>query len=88
MKTFVTLYEEVLEEGAIWNFLKAKENRPVVKQIAKELTMMGMFATSPPTMAIYVNDFLQKNFPNLGSDIINKIAQYLSSNPQVLELFK
>lgn len=82
------LYEEVLEEGAIWNFLKAKENRPIVKQIAKELAMMGMFATSPPTMAFYVNDFLQKNFPNLGSDIIDKIARFIANNPQILELFK
>jgi len=88
MKALEHIYEEVLEEGAIWDFLKAKENRPIVKQIAKELTMMGMFATSPPAMAFYVNDFLQKNFSNLGSDIINKIAQFLSNNPQVLELFK
>lgn len=82
------LYEEVLEEGAILNWLKDKKNRPVVKQLGKEMAMMGMFATSPPTMAFYVNDFLQKNFPNLGSDIINKIAQFLSSNPQILEWLK
>jgi len=88
MKTLERLYEEVLQEGAIWDWFKAKENRPVVKQLAKQMAMMGMFATSPPTMAMYVNDFLSKNFPNLGSDIINKIAQFLSNNPQILELFK
>lgn len=82
------LYEEVLEEGAILDWFKAKENRPVVKQLAKQMAMMGMFATSPPTMAIYVNDFLQKNFPNLGTDIIHKIAEFLSKNPQILDWFK
>lgn len=82
------LYEEVIEEGAILDWFKAKENRPVVKQLAKQMAMMGMFATSPPTMAIYVNDFLSKNFPNLGSDIIDKIARLLANNPQILELFK
>lgn len=82
------LYEEVLEEGAILDWIKAPENRKTVKQLVKELTMMGMFATSPPTMAIYVNDFLQKNFPNLGSDIIHKIAEFISNNPQILDWIK
>ncbi len=82
------LYEEVLEEGAILDWFKDPENRPTLKQLGKELAMMGMFATSPPTMAIYVNDFLQKNFPNLGSDIVNKIAQFISNNPQILDLIK
>jgi len=82
------LYEEVLEEGAILDWFKDKKNRPVVKQLAKQMAMMGMFATSPPTMAIYVNDFLSKNFPNLGSDIVDKMAQFVANNPQILELFK
>lgn len=82
------LYEEVLEEGAIWDFLKAKENRPIVKQIAREMGLMGLFATSPPTMSYYVNNFLQQNFPNLGSDIIHKIAEFIANNPQILELLK
>lgn len=82
------LYEEVLEEGAIWDWFKAKENRPVVKQLAKQMAMMGMFATSPPTMAHYVNDFLSKNFPNLGADIIDKIAHFIANNPQILDWFK
>lgn len=82
------LYEEVLEEGAILDWFKDKRNRPTLKKLVNELGMMGLFAVSPPIMAIYVNDFLQKNFPNLGSDIINKIAQFISNNPQILELFK
>jgi len=82
------LYEEVLEEGAIMDWFKAPENRPIVKQIGKELAMMGMFATSPPTMSYYVNDFLQKNFPNLGADIIHKIAEFISSHPQIIDWIK
>ena len=82
------LYEEVLEEGAILDWVKDPANRKTVKQLGKELTMMGLFMTSPPTMAIYINDFLQKNFPNLGSDIVNKIAQFISNNPQILDLIK
>jgi hypothetical protein len=82
------LYEEVLEEGAIIDWFKEPKNRLTLKQLLKELTMMGMFAVSPPTMAIYVNDFLQKNFPNLGSDIIRKIAEFISNNPQILDLIK
>lgn len=88
MKTLEVMYEEVLEEGAIWDFLRAKENRHIVKQIGRELGLMGLFSTSPPTMAYYVNKFLSDNYPNLGSDIINKIAEFLSNHPQVLELFK
>jgi len=82
------LYEEVLEEGAILDWFKDKENRPIVKRLVKELAMMGMLFSSPPAMAIYVNDFLQKNFPNLGSDVINKMAQFLANNPQILDWFK
>ena len=82
------LYEEVLEEGAIMDWFKDPKNRPTLKQLGKELAMMGMFATSPPTMAIYVNDFLEKNFPNLGSNIIHKIAEFVSNNPQILDWIK
>jgi hypothetical protein len=29
-----------------------------------------------------------KNFPNLGPDIIKKIAQFVANNPQILDLIK
>jgi len=80
--------EATLQEGAIWDWFKDKKNRPVVKQLGKEFAMMGMFATSPPTMAYYVNEFLQKNFPNLGNDLIEKVANFIANNPQVLEYIK
>lgn len=82
------LYEEVLEEGAIMDWFKSKQNRPIIKQLIKELTMMGLFTASPMAMGLYVNDFLQKNFPNLASDAVNKIAQFISNNPQILDLLK
>jgi hypothetical protein len=82
------LYEEVLLEGAILDWIKDPANRKTVKQLGKELTMMGLFMTSPPTMAIYINDFLQKNFPNLGSDIVHGIAQFIANNPQILDIIR
>lgn len=82
------LYEEVLEEGVIWDFLKAKENRNILKQMAIGYTVYFGWPISAFTMGFYVSDFLEKNFPNLGPDLINKIAQFLSNNPQVLELLK
>jgi trans-aconitate methyltransferase len=82
------LYEEVLKEGAIIDWFKDPGNRPTLKQLEKELTMMGLFMTSPPTMAVYVNDFLQKNFPSLGSDIVHKITEFISNNPQILDWLK
>lgn len=87
-KEYYTKQEQYLTEGAIWDWFKDKKNRPVVKQLGKEFAMMTMFATSPPTMAIYVNDFLQKNFPNLGNDLIAKIAKFIANNPQVIEWIK
>jgi hypothetical protein len=84
----VRLYEEVLKEGAMMDWVKSKQNRPIIKQLFKELTTMGLFTASPITMGLYVNDFLQKNFPNLASDAVNKIAQFISNNPQILELLK
>ena len=82
------LYEEVLEEGAMMDWFKSKQNRPVIKQLFKELTMMGLFIASPIAMGLYVNDFLQKNFPNLASDAVNRMAQFIANNPQILELLK
>lgn len=78
----------LIEEGAILDWFKDRENRPTIKKLVNELGMMGLFAVSPPTMAIYVNKFLAQNFPNLGSDIINRIAQYIANNPEILDWFK
>lgn len=82
------LYEEVLEEGTILDWFKDKKNRPVIKQLALELTVFFGWPTSAFVMGHYVSDFLEKNFPNLPEQTIAKIAQYLSDNPQILELFK
>jgi hypothetical protein len=80
------LYEEVLEEGAILDWVK--DHKGALKQLSKELTMMGLFTGSPLTMGLYVGDFLQKNFPNLPQQAVQKIAQFLANNPQILEVFK
>lgn len=80
--------KSLLQEGVILDWFKDKKNRPIVKKLANELGLMGLFATSPPTMAFYVNKFLSDNFPNLGSDIVNKIAQYIAKNPEILDWFK
>lgn len=86
MRSLEHLYEEVLEEGAIMDWMKS--NRDVLKQMALEFTVFFGWPTSALTMGFYVSDFLEKNFPNLPEQTIAKIAQYLSNNPQVLELFK
>jgi hypothetical protein len=82
------LYEEVLEEGAIMDWFKDPENKPILKQLATQLTVMFGWPTSAITMGHYVSDFLMKNFPNLGPDIIKKIAQFVANNPQILDLIK
>ena len=76
------LYEEVLEEGAILDWMKS--NKEVVKQLVKELSMMGLLFGSAGSMGIYVSNFLTKNFPNLPEQTLSKIAQFISDNPQVL----
>jgi len=56
--------------------------------MAKELTIFGLPITSAFTMAAYVSNFLQKNFPNLPEQTLDKIAQFISNNPQILDLLK
>jgi hypothetical protein len=80
------LYEEVLVEGAILDWMK--NNKEVVKQLVKELSMMGLLFGSAGSMGIYVSNFLTKNFPNLPEQAVNKIAQFISDNPQILDLIK
>jgi hypothetical protein len=80
------LYEEVLEEGAILNWMK--DNKSTVKQLVKELTAMGLLFSSAGSMGIYVSNFLTKNFPNLPEQAIEKIAQFIANNPQIIDLIK
>lgn len=80
------LYEEILEEGAIIDWMK--NNKEDLKQLVKELFTMGMLFTSAGSMGIYVSNFLQKNFPNLPEQAVDKIAQFIANNPQILDLIK
>jgi hypothetical protein len=80
------LYEEVLEEGAILDWIK--DNKSMVKQLVKELSMMGLLFGSAGSMGIYVSNFLTKNFPNLPEQTLSKIAQFIADNPQILDLIK
>jgi len=80
------LYEEILEEGAIMDWIK--NNKNVVKQLVKELSMMGLLMGSAGSMGIYVSNFLKKNFPNLPEQAIDKVAQFIANNPQILDLIK
>lgn len=57
------LYEEVLEEGTIMDWIK--NNKSVLKGMANELGFIGLSLTSAASMGIYVSQFLEKNFPNL-----------------------
>ncbi len=80
------LYEEVLEEGAILDWMK--DNKSSVKQLIKELSMMGLLLGSAGSMGIYVSNFLTKNFPNLPEQAIEKIVQFIANNPQIIDLIK
>jgi hypothetical protein len=80
------LYEEILEEGAITDWMKS--NKDVLKQLLKELTMMGLLFGSAGSMGIYVSNFLTKNFPNLPEQAVNKIVQFIANNPQIIDLIK
>ena len=80
------LYEEVLEEGTIMDWMKV--HKDILKQLVLGLTVNFGWPASAFVMGHYVSDFLEKNFPNLPEQTIAKIAQYLSDNPQILELFK
>jgi len=80
------LYEQVLLEESIKDWIM--QNKGVLKAMAKELTIFGLSITSAFTMAAYVSNFLQKNFPNLPEQTLDKIAQFISNNPQILDLLK
>jgi len=80
------LYEEVLLEEGIKDWIV--NNKAILKQLGKELTMMFMYPTSAISMGVYVSDFLEKNFPNLPEQTLAKIAQFISNNPQVLDFLK
>ena len=81
------LYEEVLLEESIKDWIMS--NKDVLKAMAKELTTyIALPLTSAFTMAAYVNDFLEKNFPNLPEQVNDKIAQFIANNPQILDLLK
>jgi hypothetical protein len=80
------LYEDVLLEESIKDWIM--QNKSVLKAMARELTVIGMPLTSAFTMAAYVSNFLQKNFPNLPEQALNKIAQFIADNPQILNLLK
>ena len=80
------LYEEVLVEGAIIDWMKS--NKDSLKQLVKELSMMGLLFGSAGSMGIYVSNFLTKNFPNLPEQTLSAIAQFIANNPQILDLIK
>ncbi len=80
------LYEDVLIEESIKDWIK--EHKNVLKQLVKELSMMGLLFGSAGSMGIYVSNFLTKNFPNLPEQTLSKIAQFIADNPQILDLIK
>ncbi len=82
------LYEEVIEEGAIMDWVKDPKNKGTLKDLATQLTVMFGWPTSAFTMGHYVSDFLEKNFPNLPEQAVSKIAQFIANNPQILDLIK
>jgi hypothetical protein len=80
------LYEEVILEESLKDWIV--QNKNILKQLLKELTMMGLLMGSAGSMGIYVSNFLTKNFPNLPEQTLEKIAQFIANNPQILELLK
>jgi hypothetical protein len=80
------LYEEVMLEESLKDWMM--QNKNVLKQLLKELSMMGLLMGSAGSMGIYVSNFLTKNFPNLPELTLEKIAQFIANNPQILELLK
>lgn len=81
------LYDQVLFEGVIVDWIK--QHPTIVKELVKQLSLMGLLAGSPITMAAYVNKFLQDNPEALqyGSKFLEKVASFVASNPKILELF-
>lgn len=80
------LYEQVLLEESIKDWMM--QNKESLKQLGKELILMGLPLTSAGAMGIYVSNFLTKNFPNLPEQALDKIALIISKNPQILDLLK
>ena len=80
------LYEQILLEESIKDWIM--QNKNVLKAMAKELTITGLPLVSAASMGIYVSNFLTKNFPNLPEQALDKIAQFISNNPQILDLLK
>lgn len=80
------LYEEVLLEQSLLKLIL--QDKKGLKKYFNELASIGVILTSPLIMASYVVKFLEKNFPNLPEQTINKIAQFISNNPQILDLLK
>ena len=80
------LYEQVLLEETIKDWIM--QNKNVLKAMAKELTITGLPLVSAASMGIYVSNFLTKNFPNLPEQALDKIALFISNNPQILDLLK
>lgn len=80
------LYEEVLIEESIKDWMI--QNKGMLKQLAKELSTLGLIFGSAGSMGIYVSQFLEKNFPNLPEQALSKIAQFIANNPQILDLLK
>jgi len=80
------LYEEVMLEESLKDWIM--QNKNILKQLFKELSMMGLLFGSAGSMGIYVSNFLTKNFPNLPEQTLEKIAQFIANNPQILDLIK
>jgi hypothetical protein len=80
------LYEEVMLEESLKDWMM--QNKNILKQLLKELSMMGLLFGSAGSMGIYVSNFLTKNFPNLPEQTLEKIAQFISNNSQILDLIK
>ena len=80
------LYDEVLQEGAITDLFKDPENRPILKQLATQLTVMFGWPMSAFAMGQYVSKFLEKNFPHLPEQIIHGIKKL--PDDQLLDLLK
>jgi hypothetical protein len=80
------LYEEVMLEESLKDWMI--QNKNILKQLLKELSTMGLLFGSAGSMGIYVSNFLTKNFPNLPEQTLEKIAQFISNNPQILDLIK
>jgi hypothetical protein len=80
------LYEEILLEQSLLKLIL--QDKQGLKKYFNELASIGVILASPPIMASYVVKFLEKNFPNLPEQAIEKIAQFIANNPQIIDLIK